>query len=140
MVHPLLNSRLGSLVSLAVLIAVAPVAFPSVSITKSGLVIFIAALAVVGLNLLMGFAGQVSLGHAGFWGLGAYAVAIGPTHLGIPPLVSLLAGLLLTMLIAWLVGRPILQIERPLPRHGNARLRLSRHYGADQRGALDRRP
>ena len=42
------------------------------------------ALAVLGLNLLMGFAGQVSLGHAGFFGIGAYAVAIGPTHLGVP--------------------------------------------------------
>ena len=111
MVYPLLNSRLGSLVSLAVLIAVAPVAFPSVFYYEIGASIFIAALAVVGLNLLMGFAGQVSLGHAGFWGLGAYAVAIGPTHLGIPPLVSLLAGLLLTMLIAWLVGRPILRLR-----------------------------
>jgi branched-chain amino acid transport system permease protein len=28
----------------------------------------------------MGFAGQVSLGHAGFFGIGAYAVAVGPTH------------------------------------------------------------
>jgi len=28
---------------------------------------------------LMGFAGQVSLGHAGFMGIGAYAVAMGPT-------------------------------------------------------------
>ena len=46
--------------------------------------VFIFALAVVGLNLLMGFAGQVSLGHAGFLGIGAYAVAIGPTHLGLP--------------------------------------------------------
>ena len=89
----------------------APVAFPSVFYYEIGASIFIAALAVVGLNLLMGFAGQVSLGHAGFWGLGAYAVAIGPTHLGIPPLVSLLAGLLLTMLVAWLVGRPILKLR-----------------------------
>ena len=43
-------------------------------------------IAVVGLNLLMGFAGQVSLGHAGFFGIGAYAVAVGPTHLGVPSL------------------------------------------------------
>ena len=111
MVYSLLNSRLAALVALAVLIAVAPVAFPSGFYYEIGASIFIAALAVVGLNLLMGFAGQVSLGHAGFWGLGAYAVAIGPTHLGIPPLASLLAGLLLTMLIAWLVGRPILRLR-----------------------------
>src|SRR5262249_8134352 len=76
-----------------------------------GASIFIAALAVVGLNLLIGYAGQVSLGHAGFWGLGAYAVAIGPTYFGIPPLVCMIAGLVLTMLLAWVVGRPILKLR-----------------------------
>jgi branched-chain amino acid transport system permease protein len=105
------SSRLAPLLALAVIIVVAPVLFPSVFYYEIGASIFIAALAVVGLNLLMGYAGQVSLGHAGFWGLGAYAVAVGPTHLGIPPLASLLAGLLLTMLVAWLVGRPILKLR-----------------------------
>ncbi len=40
----------------------------------------------------MGFAGQVSLGHAGFLGIGAYAVAIGPTHLGAAVLALHLVG------------------------------------------------
>jgi branched-chain amino acid transport system permease protein len=104
-------SRLAPMMVLAATIGIAPVLFPSVFYYEIGASIFMAALAVVGLNLLMGYAGQVSLGHAGFWGLGAYAVAIGPTHLGIPPLVSLLAGLLITMLVAWLVGRPILRLR-----------------------------
>jgi len=111
MISALRNSRLAPLLLLALVIAVAPLVFPSVFYYEVGASIFIAALAVVGLNLLMGFAGQVSLGHAGFWGLGAYAVAIGPTHMGIPPLASLVVGLLLTMLIAWLVGRPILKLR-----------------------------
>ena len=105
------NSRLASLLVLAAIIAVVPLIFPSAFYYEIGASIFIAALAVVGLNLLMGYAGQVSLGHAGFWGLGAYAVAVGPTHLGIPPLASLVAGVLLTMLVAWLVGRPILRLR-----------------------------
>ena len=62
----------------------------------------------LGLNLLMGFAGQVSLGHAGFFGIGAYAVAIGPTHLGIPSWAALIAGAAIAGLLAYLVGRPIL--------------------------------
>ena len=45
----------------------------------------------LGLNLLMGFAGQVSLGHAGFFGIGAYAVAVAPTHLGMPSWLALVA-------------------------------------------------
>jgi branched-chain amino acid transport system permease protein len=73
--------------------------------------VFIFALAVVGLNLLLGFAGQVSLGHAGFFGIGAYAVAIGPTFLATPPWASLIAGAVLSGAIAFLVGRPILQLK-----------------------------
>jgi branched-chain amino acid transport system permease protein len=107
----LFHARLAPLVLLAVVIAAAPLAFPSGFYYEIGASIFIAALAVVGLNLLMGFAGQVSLGHAGFWGLGAYAVAIGPAHLGIPPLASLLLGLVLSVIVAWLAGRPILRLR-----------------------------
>lgn len=73
--------------------------------------VFIFALAVLGLNLLMGFAGQVSLGHAGFFGIGAYAVAVGPTHLQIPSWAALIAGAGLAGLIAYLVGRPILRLK-----------------------------
>ncbi len=105
------TTRLVPLAVLAAVIAVVPTVFPSAFYYEIGASIFIAALAVVGLNLLMGFAGQVSLGHAGFWGLGAYAVAIGPTRLGLPVIASLLAGLLITVLIAWLVGRPILRLR-----------------------------
>lgn len=107
----LLRHRLMPLLVLALIMGAAPAVFPSTFYFEIGASIFIAALAVVGLNLLMGYAGQVSLGHAGFWGLGAYAVAIGPTHLGIPPLASMIAGLLLTMLLAWVVGRPILKLR-----------------------------
>ena len=105
------RSRLAPLLALALVIAAAPLAFPSSFYYEIGASIFIAALAVVGLNLLMGFAGQVSLGHAGFWGLGAYAVAIGPAHLGIPPFASLVLGLLLSVVVAWLAGRPILRLR-----------------------------
>jgi branched-chain amino acid transport system permease protein len=73
--------------------------------------IFIFGLAAIGLNILVGFAGQVSLGHAGFLGIGAYATAIGPTHLGLPPLVAAGAGIVLAGGLAVLVGRPILRLR-----------------------------
>jgi branched-chain amino acid transport system permease protein len=107
----LLRSRLAPLALLAIAMAGAPLAFPSGFYYEIGASIFIAALAVVGLNLLMGYAGQVSLGHAGFWGLGGYAVAVGPAHLGIPPLASLVLGLALSVAVAWLAGRPILRLR-----------------------------
>ncbi len=65
----------------------------------------------MGLNLLMGFAGQVSLGHAGFLGIGAYSVAIGPVHFGMPSWLCLFAGAMLSGAVAFAVGRPILKLK-----------------------------
>src|SRR5438045_8377107 len=59
----------------------------------------------------MGFAGQVSLGHAAFLGIGAYAVAIGPVQLGGPPWLYVVAGALLAGIVAFIVGRPILRLK-----------------------------
>jgi branched-chain amino acid transport system permease protein len=73
--------------------------------------VFIFALAVVGLNLLMGFAGQVSLGHAGFLGIGAYAVAVLPTHFAVPSWASVFIGAIVSGMIAFAVGRPILRLK-----------------------------
>ena len=112
MMHGLARlARHAGLLILAAVMVVAPLLFPSSFYYGVGTSIFIAGLAVVGLNLLMGFAGQVSLGHAGFFGIGAFAVAIGPTHLGLPGLASLVAGVGLAMLTAWIVGRPILRLK-----------------------------
>jgi branched-chain amino acid transport system permease protein len=96
---------------IAVLVAILPLFFPSAYYYRIGVLVFIFSLAVIGLNLLMGFAGQVSLGHAGFLGIGAYAVAIGPVHLGAPPWLCLFAGALLSGAVAFLVGRPILRLK-----------------------------
>jgi branched-chain amino acid transport system permease protein len=84
---------------------------PSPFYFRIAALVFIFALAVLGLNLLMGFAGQVSLGHAGFFGIGAYAVAVGPTHWGVPSWVALPAGAAAAGLLAYLVGRPILRLR-----------------------------
>ncbi|MEW5421890.1 branched-chain amino acid ABC transporter permease [Amorphus sp. 3PC139-8] len=73
--------------------------------------VWISALAAIGLNLLMGFAGQVSLGHAGFFGIGAYATAVAPNVFGISPLLALVLGLVAAAVIALLVGRPILKLK-----------------------------
>src|SRR5436309_10177236 len=93
-------------------IAVAlPLFFPSAYYYRVAGLVFVFALAVLGLNLLMGFAGQVSLGHAGFMGIGAYTVAIGPAHFGLPSWLSFAAGAALSALVAFVVGRPILRLK-----------------------------
>ncbi len=66
---------------------------------------------VLGLNLLIGFAGQISLGHAGFLGIGAYASAVLPTHFGWHPLLAMGAGAVVTGVLAALVARPIFKLK-----------------------------
>jgi len=103
--------RLISLIPLAAIILLLPLLFSSAYYYRVAALVFIFAIATLGLNLLMGFAGQVSLGHAGFMGIGAYAVTIGPTHFGIPPLFSFLLGAIFSALVAFVVGRPILRLK-----------------------------
>src|SRR3974377_568394 len=100
-----------SAVILIALVLVLPLVFPSAYYYRVAALVYIFALAVVGLNLLMGFAGQVSLGHAGFVGIGAHAVAVLPTHFGGPSWVSVFAGAAVSGLIAFAVGRPILRLR-----------------------------
>ena len=107
----LLETRLLPAILVAAIVIILPLFFPSAYYYRIGALVFIFALAVVGLNLLMGFAGQVSLGHAGFLGIGAYSVAIGPVHFGAPSWLCLFAGAIFSGAVAFAVGRPILRLK-----------------------------
>ncbi|TAN20487.1 MAG: branched-chain amino acid ABC transporter permease [Actinomycetota bacterium] len=65
---------------------------------------------VAGLSLLMGFAGQVSLGQAAFYGIGSYTAAIMSLH-GWSPLVALVAAPIATAFLAFLIGIPLLRLK-----------------------------
>lgn len=65
---------------------------------------------VAGLSLLMGFAGQVSLGQAAFYGIGSYTAAIMALH-GWSPLVALIAAPIATAFLAFLIGIPLLRLK-----------------------------
>ncbi|ACN17730.1 ABC-type branched-chain amino acid transport-system, ATP-binding protein [Desulforapulum autotrophicum HRM2] len=65
----------------------------------------------LGLNMLMGYAGQVSLGQGAFYGIGAYATAIlSGTH-GVSPWLALVFAIALAVGVAWVVGRPTLRLS-----------------------------
>ncbi|MFC2970250.1 branched-chain amino acid ABC transporter permease [Acidimangrovimonas pyrenivorans] len=104
-------SKWTQLVILAALIVVLPFFFPSGYYYRVGALIFVNALAVIGLVILIGFAGQISLGHAGFAGIGAYACALAPAQFGIHPALALVLGAALSGVIAALIGRPILRLK-----------------------------
>src|SRR5574344_374457 len=67
----------------------------------------------VGLNLVIGFSGQFSLGHAGFMAIGAYSVGIigkmMPSYGGFA--VALIVGMLISGAVALLVGIPTLRLK-----------------------------
>ena len=65
----------------------------------------------VGLSLVMGYAGQVSLGHATFYGLGAYATALLSARAGLPSWAALIAATALTGLIGFVIGVPIFRLR-----------------------------
>ena len=73
--------------------------------------IAINAIVVLGLNLFIGYAGQISLGHAAFFGLGAYGSAIATVTLGVPPWPAMLLVAVLVALVALVVGIPALRLS-----------------------------
>jgi branched-chain amino acid transport system permease protein len=66
---------------------------------------------VASLNLLMGYGGQISLSHAGFFGLGAYASGILNVKLGVSPWLGLPAAALIGAVAAFVVGLPALRLR-----------------------------
>ena len=63
------------------------------------------------LNLLLGYTGQLSLGHAAFFGIGAYATALLTVKLEWSPWIGLLAAVVLPGLAGWVIGRLALKLR-----------------------------
>lgn len=65
----------------------------------------------LGLSLLMGYAGQISLAQAAFFGIGAYSSGILTTKFGFNPWLAIPAGAIVSGTVAWLVGVPALRLK-----------------------------
>src|SRR5713101_8515146 len=73
--------------------------------------IFIAIVGALGLNILVGYTGQISIGHGAFMSVGAYTAANLAVRLGLPFWLTLPAGGLMAALIGVIVGMPSLRIK-----------------------------
>lgn len=71
----------------------------------------IASIAVLGLNLLTGFNGQISLGHSAFYAVGAYTAAILMDKLDMPYYATLPIAAVLSFIVGYLFGLPALKLE-----------------------------
>ena len=105
------SARFRRLGLLAALILLMPLAFPNSYFFDIAVKVGVSAIVCIGLNLLSGYAGQISLGHAGFFALGAYGTAALTMRLGVHGFVAAPLTAAAVGLLAYLVARPILKLR-----------------------------
>ena len=101
-----------ALLSVPSLLGVVPGIAPSYILYLISLGLIYAMVA-IGLNLLVGRTGQISLGHAGFFAIGAYTSALLTSRLDLPFAVALPVAGLLTAAVGFLLGLPALRLTGP---------------------------
>jgi branched-chain amino acid transport system permease protein len=69
------------------------------------------AMVAIGLCILMGYAGQVSLGQAGFYGIGAYISSILCVHAGFPIVISVICAMIVAAIAAMILAVPALRLK-----------------------------
>jgi branched-chain amino acid transport system permease protein len=93
------------------LLIILPILFPSNYMISVFTQIGIFSIVTLGLVLLMGYAGQISLGHAAFMGIGAYSSAILTVTYGMPVWLGIVLGMLISAAIAYIVGSQTLKLR-----------------------------
>ena len=102
--------RLWMWIGLIVLFGVIPLVASSYTLYIVN-TIGIYAIAAIGLNLLIGYTGQISLGHGAFFGVGAYSAAIFATNAGLPFFLAVPAAGLTTAAVGMLFGIPSARLK-----------------------------
>jgi branched-chain amino acid transport system permease protein len=100
-----------ALVAVAAAIAVLPLVVTSPYHLSVGVFVGLHAIVVVGLCILVGYAGQISLGQAAFYGLGAYTSGLLTTRLGVDPWLAMVAAIAVAAAVARSFGGPILKLH-----------------------------
>ncbi|MCF0147886.1 MAG: branched-chain amino acid ABC transporter permease [Clostridium sp.] len=111
----ILNQRYSKYILLGIVLSLFPLLqeigiIKSSTITTFGTILFYAIVA-IGLNVLLGYSGLISLGTAGFMGLGAYMSAYLTEDMGLPFIVSLIISVAIPLIIGVLVGLVSLRIS-----------------------------
>jgi branched-chain amino acid transport system permease protein len=88
-----------------------PFVFKSQYMIRMGTICLMYVMLTLSLNLLTGFMGQMSFGHAAFWGIGAYTTAILSTRAGFGSEVTFLLSMLSAGLFGVLLGLPVLKLK-----------------------------
>lgn len=99
------------LVLLWLVFLVFPFAVPNDYIVNLGAMFFLNVILIASLNLLVGYGGQISLGHGGFYGLGAYISGVLAAKFSFSPWISGTLALAATCVVALLIGLPTLRLR-----------------------------
>jgi branched-chain amino acid transport system permease protein len=91
------GGRVLAVLGAAILLVLLPWALRDSGLMSSVIITLIVFVAVLGLDVQMGFAGQVSLGQAGFMAIGGYTASVLAVGYGVTPLLGTLAGLALSL-------------------------------------------
>jgi branched-chain amino acid transport system permease protein len=110
-IFPIPLDRWGFIVMLFVAFVVIPLFASEYFMTNIIIPFYCFALAAFGLNVLAGYAGQVSIGHAAFMAVGAYASFNLYGRLGLPLIPSILGGGVITAVVGTIFGLPSLRIK-----------------------------
>ena len=111
MTHHLLAGRRLPLACTLLVLILLPVVLPNNYTLDIAVRVALTAVAVIGLNFLMGFAGQVSIGHAAFVAIGAYGTGVATSRYGWPPALTIVGSAAVAAGLAWLIAKPILRLR-----------------------------
>jgi branched-chain amino acid transport system permease protein len=97
--------------AVAVLFLVYPFLAPGDFYERMGAEVLLAAIGASAWNLLGGYAGQISVGHAVFFGVGAYCPLLAYAKFDLPPVAGVPAGILISLAVAVVIGLPTFRLQ-----------------------------
>lgn len=100
-----------ALLSMIILIMLVPLFSGSAYTLTVGIFAGINAMVAIGLCILMGYAGQASLGQAGFYGIGAYVASMLSLYAGTPPVISTVLAMIVAGAAAVILALPALRLK-----------------------------
>ncbi len=108
-----IENRYAAIITFIVIAAVFPLVVPSIYILHVLILAHIFVIYAASWDILTGYTGQLDLGHAMFFGLSAYTVAITNTMLNMPLIISAILGVLSAFILSFIVGVPCLRLRGP---------------------------
>lgn len=108
-----MSPRADRLLTLAMLLLLPVLCLSTTNGFYKSLVVYgaINSVAAVGLCLMLGFAGQTSLGQAAFFGVGAYATTLAANRFGLEPVLCIAIGAVIAMALGWAISRPLSRLH-----------------------------